>query len=109
MNENKVIVKGVSTKMTMEHDAVTTVLSIDFNTLTVEDVYEIAAAAAVIKWQNNIRKADAIPAEATYIVPKPGTRSAADPMQSLIAKAGSVEAAIEMLQERARRMRVVGA
>lgn len=71
------IIKTVRTKLTEDHDAVTTELTLDFSRVTVDDVYEIAAQAAVIKWQGNARRGKEIPATATYVVPKPGTRGSA--------------------------------
>lgn len=72
----KQIIKDVRTKLTEDHDAVTTRLTLDFGALTTDDVYEIAAQAAVIKWQGNARRGSAIPPVATYSVLKPGTRGA---------------------------------
>ena len=76
MGTGKQIIKDVRTKLTEDHDAVLTRLTLDFNTLTIDDVYEIAAQAAVIKWQGNARRGSVIPPVATYSVPKPGTRGA---------------------------------
>lgn len=73
--EGKKIVKYVNTRATEDDDAVNTELTLDFGNVSVEDVYEIAAQAAVIKWQGNARRAKAgIPSKATYVVPRPGTR-----------------------------------
>ena len=59
-------------------DAVRTKLTVDFSALTDEDILSMAVDSAVIKWQSGIRrKKDAVvPKEATYVVPKPGTRAA---------------------------------
>jgi hypothetical protein len=85
----KKLVKVVSTRQTLDDDAVETELSIVFgDNITVDDVYEIAASAAVIKWQGNVRKAKVIPTVAEYIVPKPGTRSMQDPIQAAVGKYG---------------------
>jgi hypothetical protein len=93
------ITKNISTKAFAEGDAVQTELTLDFSGCTVEDVYEIAAQAAVVKWQGTARKAKTIPSVATYKVPKPGTRSVGDPITILIAKFG-IEGAIEELKRR---------
>ena len=71
----KKIIRTVSTKVTADHDAVSTNLTIDFSNVTEADVYEIAAQAATIKWQSNVRRAGTIPATATYMVVKPGTHA----------------------------------
>lgn len=76
MADGKRIIKSVNTKLTEDHEAVTTTLTLDFGSLTTDDVYEIAAQAAVIKWQGNARHGKEIPTVATYNVPKPGTRGA---------------------------------
>ena len=94
------ITKIVSTKMFAEDDAKQTELTIDFSGLTPEDIMEVAAQAAVVKWQGNARRGKEIPATATYTVPKPGTRGTvvvATP-EALVAKYGSVDAAIEALK-----------
>lgn len=77
------MIKTPSTKLTEDHDAVVTELTLDFSGLSVDDVYEIAAQAAVIKWQGNARRGKEIPKTATYVVPKPGTRSQVDPIEAL--------------------------
>lgn len=58
-----------------------TKLTVDFSGLSDEDILEMATDSAVIKWQASARRAamkensTPIPNEATYIVPKPGTRA----------------------------------
>lgn len=71
------IIRTVKTKLTEDHDAVETILTLDFTGVNEDDVYEIASQAAVIKWQGNARRGKEIPRTATYKVPKPGTRSGA--------------------------------
>lgn len=93
------ITKVVSTKAFADGDAVQTELTLDFTGLSNEDILEVAAQAAVVKWQGSIRKAKVIPSVATYKVPKPGTRSVGDPVAILIARFG-VEGAIEELKRR---------
>jgi len=61
--------------------AVKTKLTLDLNGLTDADIREYAYDAMVIKWQSAARRAATkqgikIPTEATYLVPKPGTRGA---------------------------------
>ena len=92
------IIKIVNTKMTEDHDAVQTELTLDFTGVTVDEVYEIAAQAAVIKWQGNARRGKEIPATASYKVQRPGSRVQIDPVEALVRKYGSVEAAVEALQ-----------
>ena len=67
-----------NTKRFEGDDAVRTKLTVDFSGLTDEDILALATDSAIIKWQAGIRrKKDAIvPSEATYVVPKPGTRAA---------------------------------
>jgi hypothetical protein len=92
------LIKTVNTKMTEEHDAVQTELTLDFTGLTPNDIIEIAAQAAVIKWQGNARRGKNIPATATYKVQKAGSRVQIDPAEALVRKYGSVDAAVEALQ-----------
>jgi len=93
------LTKIISTKMFADDDAHGTELTIDFTGLSPADIMEVAAQAAVVKWQSNARRLKAIPAIATYHVPKPGTRQAvALTPESLVAKYGSVEAAIAALE-----------
>lgn len=67
-----------NTKRFEGDDAKRTKLTVDFSGLTEDDILSMATDSAVIKWQAGIRrKKDAIvPSEATYVVPKPGTRAA---------------------------------
>jgi hypothetical protein len=71
------IIRTVRTKATEDDTAVETILTLDFSSLSEDDVYEIAAQSAVIKWQGNARRAKEIPTTATYKVPRPGTRGSA--------------------------------
>ena len=90
------LLKTPSTRLTEDHDPVVTNLTLDFSGLTDEDVQEIAAQAAVIKWQSNARKGKAIPITATYKVPKPGTRGSlvVDYAQALVKLFGGDKAMI---------------
>jgi len=100
--EKNIIVKTISTKAHEDADAVVTELTLDFTGLTPEDIQEIAAQAAVIKWQGSARRAKcAIPTRATYKVPRPGTRATVDPFEAILRIAGGdPEKAIAMLRER---------
>ena len=93
------LTKDVNTKMFADDDSHATTLTIDFTGLSTEDVYEIAAQAAIVKWQSNARRMKVIPAQAEYKVPKPGTRSGGVALtpENLIARYGSVEAAVAAL------------
>lgn len=106
-----IITKTVRTKMTADHDAVETVLHLDFTGLSNEDIKEIAAQSAVIKWQGNARRGKEIPVEDTYKVPKPGTKSMSvdyagalvklfggDKAMTLIKKHGTAEEAYKVLK-----------
>lgn len=92
------IIRQVSTRMTEDHDPVVTELTLDFSDLTNEDILEIAAQSATIKWQGNARRGKEIPTTATYKVSKPGTRVQIDPAEALIRKYGSVDEAVKALQ-----------
>jgi hypothetical protein len=100
--EKNIIVKTISTKAHEDADAVVTELTLDFTGLTPEDIQEIAAQAAVIKWQGSARRAKgAIPTRATYKVPRPGTRAVVDPFDAILRIAGGdPEKALELLRER---------
>lgn len=58
-------------------DAVTTKLVLDYSACTEADIQAMADDSAVIKWQSGRRrmKDAAIPKEAIYMVPRPGTKS----------------------------------
>ena len=103
MNGLKKVV-AVNTKMTSEHDAVRTNLTIDATSLTPEEMFEYVIDSAVIKWQSAIRrkKDSTIPKEATYVVPKPGTRAVStmseeQMIEALVKKYGAA-GALEKLQ-----------
>lgn len=106
----KTIIKNISTRTSDDEtkaEAVSTQLTIDFSNVTIDEVYEIAAQSEVIKWQGNARRGKSIPAVATRMVVKPGTRGAAvvdyaaalvkllggDKTMLLLKKYGSAEAA----------------
>lgn len=76
--ETKKVEVYVSTRMFEGDDPVKTKLTIDVSSLTDQDILEYAVDSLKIKWQNALRrkKDSKIPAEATYVAPKPGSRSA---------------------------------
>lgn len=88
----------VNTKQYQGGDSVRTKLTIDATALTVEDMMEYVIDSATIKWQASIRrkKDSTIPTEATYVVPKPGTRASAveTPSQFLIRQFGFEKTAV---------------
>lgn len=96
---SKIITKLISTKMFEGDTAVMTELTINFTGLTQDEIEEVAAQAASVKWQSNARRMKFIPAKAEYIVPKPGKRqqTVLTP-EGLVARYGSVEAAIAALE-----------
>jgi hypothetical protein len=106
----------VSTRRFEGDDPVKTKLTIDMDSLTEAEKDEYVIDSATIKWQASIRrKKDAtVPTEATYIVPKPGTRASAamlpfdalvmicagnkEQALGIVEKAGSVEKALELFK-----------
>ncbi len=66
--------KYVSTRLDNESEPVKTNLVIDLTNLSEDDKNEIIVSAAVIKWQGRVRNGKSIPTEATYVVPRPGTK-----------------------------------
>jgi hypothetical protein len=95
-----------STKRFEGDIATRTKLTIDFAQLDQNDLIALATDSAVIKWQSAIRrKKDAqVPSEATYVIPKPGTRSAPvmseeEMLKKLLASAGgSIDALMEKIK-----------
>ena len=73
---NRLFTKLISTKLDNEGVAVRTNITIDMTNLTDSEILEIAVGACVIKAQATLRRAGKIPAEFTYVVPKPGTKVA---------------------------------
>lgn len=71
------IIKVVSTKPDKDDVAVQTTLTIDYANCTLDDLFEKAAKSDAILWQSAARKMAVIPEEATYMSPRPGTRSVA--------------------------------
>ena len=71
------IIRTIATKQDKDDVAVTTILTIDYANVTLEDLYEKAAKSDAILWQATARKGKAIPTTATYMSPRPGTRSQA--------------------------------
>ena len=103
-----------STRRFEGDDAVKTKLTLDMSGVSEAELVEYAIDALIIKWQASIRrkKGESVPTEATYKVPKPGTRAAAtmtpfemltsifgkEKALELVTKAGSVEKAVEVLK-----------
>ena len=109
--EKKVIVTCRTRRFEGDGETVTE-LTLDFSNLSEEDIFNMAADSAVIKWQAAARRAAlkkdgavAIPKSATYIVPKPGTRatgevSAEKAVKTILRKAGGDAAkALELMRE----------
>ena len=103
--ENRVIY--CNTRRFAGDDAVKTKLTLDMSGVTKDDLIEYAIDSLVIKWQTSIRKKKnaSVPSEATYKVPKPGTRAAAEMsdeemLMALAKKFGSVEKVEEELRRR---------
>jgi hypothetical protein len=79
-----------------------TTTTIIFTGWTDEDFKAAAAETVKIRQiQPRLRKGQDIGDE--FVASRPGTKGASDPVASLVAKAGSIEAAIEMLEELNRR------
>jgi len=105
MDFEKIHVVILKTKRFEDDDAVETKLTLDYSQCTIEDLLAKAIKSDKISWQASFRnkKADniSIPAEATYVVPKVGTRTThkadATP-EAIVAKFGSVDAAIAALE-----------
>jgi hypothetical protein len=82
----------------LANEGIETTTTIVFQGWTDEDFKAAAAETVKIRQiQPRIRKGQAIGEE--FIASRPGTKGATDPMAGLIAKAGSVDAAIELLME----------
>lgn len=97
-----------NTKRFEGDDAVQTKLTLDFTQLTEADILDMAVDSAVIKWQSSVRrkKNESVPKIATYVVPKPGSRSAPQMSEEemlkklLEANGGSVDALMAKIKER---------
>jgi hypothetical protein len=96
---NLTFITTVSTKMTSDHDAVVTTLTIDTSKLNEQQVREYAAMKAVVPWQSMVRGKITIPTTATYVLAPVGTRLAQpiDHMAALVKAIGSnrADAAVE--------------
>jgi hypothetical protein len=105
MDFEKIHVVMLKTKRFEDDDVVETELTLDYSNCTIEDLLAKAIKSDKISWQASFRnkKADniSIPTKATYVVPKVGTRAVkqveATP-EAIIAKFGSVDAAIQALE-----------
>ncbi len=96
-----------STKRFEGDDAIKTKLTLDMSNVTETELVEYAVDALVIKWQASVRrkKNAEVPTEATYVVPKPGTRavpvmSDSDMMDALAKKYDNAEDLIAELRKR---------
>ena len=86
-------------------DSVETTTTIVFKDWSDEDFKTAAAETVKIRQiQPRLRKGETIGNE--YIASRPCTRAAVDPLSAMVGKYGSVEAAIEALQEISRRKAV---
>jgi len=110
MNLIEKVSKWISTKVDKDSDAVKTNLTFDFSGLTEDDIKEYAIMHLVVKWQDQKRRANSIPVADTYKVPKPGTKTQADPTgvakAVLMSKGYTAEQADEILNSPAFRERV---
>jgi hypothetical protein len=108
----KFTIAGVKTRMSEDHEAVYTELTVDTSNLSEEQVREYAAMKAVVPWQSLIRSKKEIPTVATYVISAVGTRASqpidhaaalvkalgADRAYKAVQKCGSAEAACEALK-----------
>jgi hypothetical protein len=89
----------------LANEAIDTTTTIIFTGWSEEDLKAAAAETVKIRQiQPRIRKGETIGTE--FIASRPGTRAAVDPMSAMIGKFGSVEAAIQALQEISRRKNI---
>lgn len=101
--ENQVVY--CNTKRFEGDEATRTKLTLDFSNVTKDELVSYAIDALVIKWQASVRrkKTEKVPTEATYVVPKPGTRTAAvmsdEQMLAALVKKYGPAGALEKLQE----------
>ena len=100
---NKKYVETLSTKRFNDDDAVTTTLTLDYTNITLEDLLTKAIKSDKISWQAGFRNKKTnvkVPTTATYVVPKPGTRTAqpVTPEGLLATFGGDVEKAIAALK-----------
>jgi len=100
---NKIYVETLSTKRFEGDDAVETTLTLDYSNITLEDLITKAIKSDKISWQAAFRNKKAnvkVPTVATYVVPRPGTRTAkAITPESLVATfGGDIDKAIEALR-----------
>jgi hypothetical protein len=86
-------------------ESIDTTTTIIFKDWTDEDFKTAAAETVKIRQiQPRLRKGEKVGAE--FTASRPGTRSAVDPLNAMVGKYGSVEAAIEALQEISRRKNI---
>ena len=99
---NNLHTQEVSTKRFEGDDAVKTILTLDYSNCTVDDLMTKAIKSDIISWQASFRNKKGnvtIPTTATYVVPRPGTRTVAQlTPEAIINRFGSVEEAIKQLE-----------
>ena len=100
---NKKYVETLSTKRFEGDNAVTTTLTLDYSNITIDDLLTKAIKSDKISWQAGFRNKKGnvkIPTVDTYIVPKPGTRTArpVTPEGLVSAFGGDIDKAIEALR-----------
>jgi hypothetical protein len=100
---NKIYVETLVTRRFVDDDPVTTTLTLDYSNVTIDDLLTKAIKSDKISWQAGFRNkkgSSKIPTVATYVVPKPGTRSArpVTPEGLVSAFGGDVDRAIEALR-----------
>ena len=98
----------VKTKKAEGQPQVETQLTVDLGNLSPDHILSYALDAIVVKWQGGLRRSKTIteiPATATYLVPIPGTRQAADPQQA--ARSLSVEQLEAILKEKQKTITVL--
>ena len=99
---NKIYVETLSTRRFDGDDPVITTLTLDYSNITLEDLITKAIKSDKISWQAGFRnkKNVTVPKTATYIVPKPGTRTvkAVTPEALISAYGGDIEKAIKALE-----------
>ena len=100
---NKKYVETLSTKRFDGDDPVITTLTLDYSNITLEDLITKAIKSDKISWQAGFRNKKnnvTVPETATYVVPKPGTRTAkaVTPEALISAYGGDIEKAIKALE-----------
>lgn len=100
---NKKYVETLSTKRFEGDDPVTTTLTLDYSNITLDDLLTKAIKSDKISWQAGFRNKKTnikIPTVDTYVVPKPGTRTARPVTAEALVAAfgGDIDKAIEAIK-----------